>query len=189
MPTFREKFKAAHQARLAEAETFMALSLVDMAVELMPAFGPGGPANVVLRRGADREQLVSWLVKTQEVRPGFKQLSLLRTRVLEAVQLLEHAGLVYVHSITHGSNNGPSTRYWRATEAGMAALANGRDAVSQCISYGTGAASAPAVAPPDVAPPRPLSAQRLQELEALRATGAISDAEYTAKRQRIIDEL
>ena len=32
-------------------------------------------------------------------------------------------------------------------------------------------------------------AQRLQELETLRATGAISDAEYTAKRQQIISEI
>jgi hypothetical protein len=45
------------------------------------------------------------------------------------------------------------------------------------------------VAPPDLVPPTSSSAQRLQELEALRATGAISDAEYTAKRERIIDEL
>jgi hypothetical protein len=29
----------------------------------------------------------------------------------------------------------------------------------------------------------------LQELETLRATGAITDAEYTAKRQQIISEL
>jgi hypothetical protein len=32
---------------------------------------------------------------------------------------------------------------------------------------------------------RQSSAQRLQELETLRATGAISDAEYTAKRGQI----
>jgi hypothetical protein len=47
---------------------------------------------------------------------------------------------------------------------------------------------APAGAP--VAAPSGLSiAQRLQELETLRATGAISDAEYTAKRQQIISEI
>jgi hypothetical protein len=39
------------------------------------------------------------------------------------------------------------------------------------------------------APPEPSTAQRLQELETLRATGAISEAEYTAKRQQIIAEL
>jgi hypothetical protein len=41
-----------------------------------------------------------------------------------------------------------------------------------------------------VAPlPEPTTAQRLQEVETLRATGAISDQEYTAKRQQIIAEL
>ncbi len=42
-------------------------------------------------------------------------------------------------------------------------------------------------APPP--PPEPSAAQRLQELETLRATGAISDDEYTAKRQQIIADL
>jgi hypothetical protein len=50
---------------------------------------------------------------------------------------------------------------------------------------------APAPAPASFmpAPPEPSTAQRLQELETLRATGAISEAEYTAKRQQIIAEL
>ena len=39
------------------------------------------------------------------------------------------------------------------------------------------------------APPEPSTAQRLQELETLRATGSISDDEYTAKRQQILAEL
>ena len=38
-------------------------------------------------------------------------------------------------------------------------------------------------------PPGPSTAQRLQELETLRATGTISEAEYTAKRQQIIAAL
>ena len=33
------------------------------------------------------------------------------------------------------------------------------------------------------------TSQRLQELETLRATGAISEDEYTAKRQQIIADL
>lgn len=40
-----------------------------------------------------------------------------------------------------------------------------------------------------VAPPQPSAAQRLQELETLRASGAISDAEYAAKREQIIGEI
>jgi hypothetical protein len=39
------------------------------------------------------------------------------------------------------------------------------------------------------APPAPSVSQRLQELETLRATGTISDAEYTAKRQQILGDL
>jgi hypothetical protein len=40
-----------------------------------------------------------------------------------------------------------------------------------------------------VAPPQPSVAQRLQELETLRTTGVISDAEYTAKRAQLIDQI
>ncbi|WP_166902584.1 SHOCT domain-containing protein [Mycobacterium sp. DL440] len=51
-------------------------------------------------------------------------------------------------------------------------------------------ATTPAAAPGSfLAPPAPSTAQRLQELETLRATGAISDDEYTAKRQQIIADL
>jgi hypothetical protein len=44
---------------------------------------------------------------------------------------------------------------------------------------------APATLPPTVAP----TSQRLQEIENLRASGAISDDEYTAERARIIASL
>jgi hypothetical protein len=49
----------------------------------------------------------------------------------------------------------------------------------------------PAMAPsvPVGTPSGPSTAQRLQELEMLRATGAITDAEYAAKRQQIIAAL
>jgi hypothetical protein len=50
-------------------------------------------------------------------------------------------------------------------------------------------ASAPSTPSYPVAPPEPSTAQRLQELETLRATGAISDDEYTAKRQQILADL
>ena len=52
--------------------------------------------------------------------------------------------------------------------------------------------SAPASAappPPDPVMPSVSTSQRLQELETLRATGAISEDEYTAKRQQIIADL
>ncbi|WKG04735.1 SHOCT domain-containing protein [Mycolicibacterium sp. HK-90] len=50
-------------------------------------------------------------------------------------------------------------------------------------------APAPATAAPFMAPPAPSTAQRLQELETLRATGAVTEDEYTAKRQEIIADL
>lgn len=49
------------------------------------------------------------------------------------------------------------------------------------------AAAAPTGSPSP--PAEPSTAQRLQELELLRATDAITDAEYAAKRQKIIDAL
>lgn len=57
---------------------------------------------------------------------------------------------------------------------------------------------APAGVPPQAAPavqtyvpaaPEVSTSQRLQELETLRATGSISEAEYTAKRQQILADL
>lgn len=47
----------------------------------------------------------------------------------------------------------------------------------------------PPAQPAYAAAPAPSAAQRLQELETLRATGTISEAEYTAKRQQILGEL
>lgn len=49
--------------------------------------------------------------------------------------------------------------------------------------------AAPYVPPPMPAAAEPSTAQRLQELETLRAMGTISNAEYSAKRQQIISEL
>jgi hypothetical protein len=52
------------------------------------------------------------------------------------------------------------------------------------------ATQAPTVAPsPTLTPPAPSISQRLQELETLRATGALSDEEYQAKRSQIISEI
>lgn len=51
------------------------------------------------------------------------------------------------------------------------------------------APAAPYVPPPMPAGPEPSTAQRLQELETLRAMGTITDDEYAAKRRQIIAEL
>ena len=58
-------------------------------------------------------------------------------------------------------------------------------------------AAAPVAAPPPPPMPAPFmpqmpsntTAQRLQELETLRATGTISESEYNTKRQQILSEL
>jgi Short C-terminal domain len=47
----------------------------------------------------------------------------------------------------------------------------------------------PAVATSAPAPPEPSTSQRLQELETLRATGAISEEEYATKRAQILADL
>jgi hypothetical protein len=46
-----------------------------------------------------------------------------------------------------------------------------------------------AQAPGAVPPPRPSAALRLQELESLRASGTLTDAEYAHKREQIISEI
>lgn len=43
--------------------------------------------------------------------------------------------------------------------------------------------------PPVVTPPQPSVAQRLQELETLRASGALTDQEYSSRRAQIISEI
>ena len=49
---------------------------------------------------------------------------------------------------------------------------------------------APAAQPvPVVTPPKPSAAQRLQELETLRASGALTDQEYQTRRAQIISEI
>jgi hypothetical protein len=66
-----------------------------------------------------------------------------------------------------------------------------RAAAQQASATPAASAAAPAApgAAPYPAPPEQSTAQRLQELETLRATGAISEDEYTAKRQQIIADL
>lgn len=51
------------------------------------------------------------------------------------------------------------------------------------------AASLPPVTSGVLMPPQGSIALRLKELERLRATGAISDAEYTVRREQIISEI
>ncbi len=58
-----------------------------------------------------------------------------------------------------------------------------RRAVDQRAASGSGAQPAPVAAPPQSV------AQRLQELETLRASGALTEQEYAARRAQIISEI
>ncbi|MEZ0359065.1 SHOCT domain-containing protein [Mycobacterium sp. SA01] len=66
-----------------------------------------------------------------------------------------------------------------------------RAAAGQPVAATPPQAAQPATTTPYVPPPMPevSTAQRLQELETLRATGSITEAEYTAKRQQILADL
>ena len=92
--------------------------------------------------------------------------------------------------------NGISLNNMIDLRSNPAARAQVQAVVRRAAAAQSPAAPAPAAAGPGappaaayVAPPEPTTAQRLQELETLRATGAISDYEYNAKRQQILSDL
>jgi hypothetical protein len=117
-PLFRNKEKKAERAAQeaaakAETDRLAALPAQELAVEIMPAFGPDGPG-----RGNPPEvnyiQLASWLMRPQHLSAhGMRDLQL---PLREAVQRLEVAGLVVRH---------PGSGRLVATAAGQAALAEG----------------------------------------------------------------
>lgn len=163
--------------------------LVDRAAEVMPAFGPDGPkANVgalsgllnpdarngLSEAGLSQAELFSWCVRNPALPPV--------VNVVEVVQLLQQAGLVCETWI-----DSTGSRHWSATQLGLTVLTGGKDVVRQRIMDRTGAASGTGGS--TVAPARRSITQRLQELETLRATRVISEAEYAAKREQIINEI
>jgi Short C-terminal domain len=66
-----------------------------------------------------------------------------------------------------------------------------RRAAAQQAAAGPVPSPSPGAPPPTqyAAPQEPSTSQRLQELETLRATGAVSEEEYTAKRAQILSDL
>ena len=64
-----------------------------------------------------------------------------------------------------------------------------RRAAEQQAPAAQPAAAGPGGPTPVVTPPLPSIAQRLQELEALRASGALTDQEYNSRRAQIISEI
>jgi hypothetical protein len=64
-----------------------------------------------------------------------------------------------------------------------------RRAAAQAPQHAAAPVVSPGAGQTGVAPPQVSIAQRLQELETLRATGALSDEEYKAKRAQIIADI
>ena len=118
MALFRKKDHTAEdEAGRVHFERLMALSPAELAAELMPAFGPDGPAH---GKNLSSVKLVQWLLTGIRgiggvSHPGTK----LNAAVLEALQVLEHAELVRVIQLRD------TGRRWNATRLGEAALANG----------------------------------------------------------------
>jgi hypothetical protein len=99
--------------------------------------------------------------------------------LMEILQILKANGI--------GMNNMIDLRSNPAARAQVQAVVRRVAAAQQAPAAPAPAAAAPAA--PYVAPPEPTTALRLQELETLRATDAISDDEYNTKRQQILTDL
>jgi hypothetical protein len=119
MPLFGKKRDPAQdEAERAEIERLTALPPADLAVEIMPAFGPEGP-----RGGKEMSslQIVIWLMRRHP--RGTRNVDALHTAVREAMQVLEHAELIWKLHSSRSAASGSDR--WNATRLGEAALANG----------------------------------------------------------------
>ena len=101
--------------------------------------------------------------------------------LMEILQILKANGI--------GLNNMIDLRSNPAARQQVQAVVRRAAAAQQAPSAQQAPAAAAPGAAPYAAPPEPTTAQRLQELETLRATGSISDDEYNAKRQQILSDL
>jgi hypothetical protein len=100
-----------------EVDRLVALEPEDLAVELMPAFGPDG-AKSRGRIGTGPLQVIEWLMKP--VGRGVSTKPLVPV-VLAGLQALEHAGLVQERT----SGVGTGARFYSLTPRGETALADG----------------------------------------------------------------
>jgi hypothetical protein len=89
-PLFRKGEDKAEQdaAGAAELERLTALSPVELAAEIMPAFGPDGPRS---SGGLNAVQIAQWLMASYTRSPGLKPLL---PPIQKATQALENVGLV-----------------------------------------------------------------------------------------------
>ncbi len=102
--------------------------------------------------------------------------------LMEILQILKANGI--------GMNNMIDLRSNPAARQQVQAIV--RRAAAQQAPAMPGPAPSPGAPPPPQYPamaPEPTTSQRLQELETLRATGAVSEEEYNAKRAQILSDL
>jgi len=112
----REQKEADIAAAKAEADRLAALSPAELAVDVMPAFGPGGP-KASQSYGINVLQIGMALVK--DTPRGASELKELLDPIRESLQVLEHAEL-----ITRSTGREGGTWY-KATRLGETALAEG----------------------------------------------------------------
>jgi hypothetical protein len=119
VPLFRQSEDkiAKEAAAQAEFERLNALSPADLAVEVMPAFGPDGPRGHGPNGGINILQALFWLNQAH-FPSGISYISQLQEPVREAIQALDHAGLVLTNAGREGS-------WTSATRLGLASLADG----------------------------------------------------------------
>ncbi|OBB28658.1 hypothetical protein A5792_22330 [Mycolicibacterium peregrinum] len=106
--------------------------------------------------------------------------------LMEILQVLKSHGIAINNMVDLRAN--PAAREQVQAVVRRAATYSSRERSSAAQQAPAPSAATPSAAP-FMAPPAPSTAQRLQELETLRATGAVSEDEYTAKRQQIIADL
>ena len=104
----------------------------------------------------------------------------------QAAPLMEILQILRAHGI--GLNNMIDLRSNPAARQQVQAVVR-RAAAAQPAPTAPAPAAPPTGHPAFMARPEPSTAQRLQELETLRATGVISEDEYNTKRQQILAEL
>jgi hypothetical protein len=104
----------------------------------------------------------------------------------QAAPLMEILQILRAHGI--GLDNMIDLRSNPAARQQVQAVVR-RAAAAQPVPTAPAPAAPPTGHPAFMARPEPSTAQRLQELETLRATGVISEDEYNTKRQQILAEL
>ena len=110
----KEEKAAQDPAAQVEVERLQSLSAVELAVELMPAFGPDGPKPDSY---LNQLQVAMWLMSSYP--RGTKYLKDLREPIMEGLQDLENAGLIV------GRSRGGAASLLKATRLGEDALAEG----------------------------------------------------------------